>query len=89
LLNIKRVESDAKPRKTVVVADRKATLRSIEKVYSTLMQTEDHERRLPPPPNEDSPPDVIEGHMRWRSEMAELNQQLWAALKVMEPIQPK
>jgi len=49
LLNIKRVESDAKPRKTVTVADRKATLRSIEKVYSTLMQTEDHERRLPPP----------------------------------------
>lgn len=89
LLNIKRVESDAKPRKVVSVADRKATLRSIEKVYSTLMQTEDHERRLPPPPNEDSPPDVIEGHMRWRSEMAELNQQLWAALKVMEPIQPK
>jgi DNA topoisomerase 2-associated protein PAT1 len=89
LLNIKRVENDAKPRKTVTVADRKATLRSIEKVYSTLMQTEDHERRLPPPPNEESPPDVIEGHMRWRSEMAELNQQLWAALKVMEPINPK
>ena len=56
LLNIKRVESDAKPRKPVSVADRKATLRSIEKVYSTLMQTEDHERRLPPPPNEESPP---------------------------------
>jgi DNA topoisomerase 2-associated protein PAT1 len=89
LLNIKRVENDAKPRKTVTVADRKATLRSIEKVYSTLMQTEDHERRLPPPPNEESPPEVIEGHMRWRSEMAELNQQLWAALKVMEPSQPK
>jgi DNA topoisomerase 2-associated protein PAT1 len=53
------------------------------------MQTEDHERRLPPPPNEESPPEVIEGHMRWRSDMAELNQQLWAALKVMEPIQPK
>jgi DNA topoisomerase 2-associated protein PAT1 len=89
LLNIKRVENDAKPRKQVSVADRKATLRSIEKVYSTLMQTEDHERRLPPPPNEESPPEVIEGHMRWRSDMAELNQQLWAALKVMEPIQPK
>lgn len=89
LLNIKRVDNDSKPRKPVSIADRKETLRSIEKVYSTLMQTEDHERRLPPPPNEDSPPEIIEGHMRWRSEMAELNQQLWAALKVMEPIQPK
>lgn len=92
LLNIKRPDSAAenKMRKhTPTVADRKAALRDIEGMYSTLMKLEDHERKLPPPPNEDSPPEVIEGHMRWRSEMQELNQMLWEAVKVMEPIQPK
>lgn len=92
LLNIKRPDSAAenKMRKhTPTVADRKAALRDIERMYSTLMKLEDHERKLPPPPNEDSPPEVIEGHMRWRSEMQELNQALWEAVKVMEPIQPK
>ena len=74
------------PAKPTTVADRKAALRDIESLYSTLMKLEDHERKLPPPPNEDSPPDVIEGHMRWRTEMQELNRQLWEASKVMESI---
>nr|OQO27856.1 hypothetical protein B0A51_04825 [Rachicladosporium sp. CCFEE 5018] len=89
LLNLKRMDSEARSKTTakpVTVADRKTALRDIENLYSTLMRMEDHERRLPPPPNEESPPEVIEGHMRWRSAMVELNQQLWAALKVMEPI---
>ena len=92
LLNIKRHDSEARVRtsaKPVLTANRKVALRDIETLYSTLMKMEDHERKLPPPPNEDSPPEVIEGHMRWRSDMADLNQQLWAALKVMEPIQAK
>ena len=83
LLNFKRPDSAAKspgPKAT----DRKAALRDIEKLYSTLMRLEDHERKLPPPPKEDSPPDVIEGHMKWRSEMQGLNEQLWDSLKVME-----
>ena len=89
LLNIKRADSadhSKMRRHTVTLADRKAALRDIEKMYTTLMRLEDHERKLPPPPNEESPPEVIEGHMRWRSEMQELNQQLWEAVKVMEPI---
>ncbi|GAB7362665.1 hypothetical protein MBLNU230_g2974t1 [Neophaeotheca triangularis] len=87
LLNLKRNDSQAKmAAKPMSVADRKTALRDIENVYSTLMRMEDHERHLPPPPNEESPPDVIEGHMHWRSEMQALNQQIWAELKVMEPI---
>lgn len=89
LLNIKRPDSAAQMRHPPRPADRKTTLRDIEALYSTLMRLEDHERKLPAPPNEDSSPDVIEEHMRWRSEMQELNEQLWKALKVMEPIQPK
>ena len=93
LLNIKRPDSENRLRtqqtRQVSVADRKAALRDIEAMYSTLMKLEDHERNLPPPPNEDSSPEVIEGHMTWRGEMQELNQQLWESLKVMEPIQSK
>ncbi|KAK4617821.1 DNA topoisomerase 2-associated protein pat1 [Fulvia fulva] len=88
LLNIKRPDSAHPQMRPPKPADRKTALRNIESLYSTLMRLEDHERKLPPPPNEDSPPDVIEDHMRWRSEMQELNQQLWETLKVMEPIQP-
>ncbi|EMC91517.1 hypothetical protein BAUCODRAFT_38626 [Baudoinia panamericana UAMH 10762] len=90
LLNLKRPDSEAKmrqPVKPAAVFDRKVALRDIEKMYTVLMRLEDHERKLPPPPNEESSPEVIEGHMRWRSEMQLLNQQLWEALKVMEPIQ--
>ncbi|KAF2483149.1 topoisomerase II-associated protein PAT1 [Neohortaea acidophila] len=90
LLSIKRpdaaAEGKARKHHVPTVADRKAALRDIENLYSVLMKLEDHERHLPPPPNEDSPPEAIEGHMRWRSEMQELNRQLWDAVKVMEAI---
>lgn len=91
LLNLKRADSENKMRtqRPAAVFDRKAALRDIETMYTTLMRLEDHERKLPPPPTEDSPPEVIEGHMKWRTEMQELNQQLWESLKVMEPIEPK
>jgi len=91
LLNLKRQDSEMRVKQSnkAVVFDRKTALRDIEKMYSTLMRLEDHERKLPPPPNEDSSPEVIEGHMRWRSEMQQLNQQLWESLKVMEPIESK
>lgn len=88
LLNLKRPDSasgNQPQRHPVKLADRKAALRDIEKMYATLMQVEDHERKLPPPPNEESPPEAIEEHMRWRSEMQRLNQELWDSMKVMEP----
>lgn len=91
LLHLKRPESVGGKQSGAVTkpADRKTALRDIEALYTVLMRLEDHERRLPPPPHEESPPEVIEGHMRWRREMQALNQQLWEASKVMEPIQPK
>ena len=90
LLNLKRADSESRvrPPRHTTVADRKAALRDIEHLYSTLMKLEDHERHMPRPPQEDSPPDEIERHIRWRSEMQALNQQLGEATKVMEPIQP-
>ncbi|KAK5016438.1 DNA topoisomerase 2-associated protein pat1 [Cryomyces antarcticus] len=49
---------------------------------------EDHERHLPPPPTEESAPEEIQQHMEWRQQVLRANQQLWRALKVMEPIVP-
>ena len=91
LLNLKRPDSAQQaPRQGKTAAfDRKRALRDIEKAYAVLMKVEDHERKLPPPPNEDSPPDIIEGHMRWRTDMQRLNQELWESLKVMEPVEAK
>ena len=91
LLNFKRPETDARMQSArtakTSIADRKATLRNIENVYATLMQMEDHERHLPPPPTEESNPGAIQQHIEWRQHMQFLNQKLWADLKVMEPIQ--
>ncbi|PIA88736.1 DNA topoisomerase 2-associated protein pat1 [Cercospora beticola] len=89
LLNIKRPDSaDIRKHHPTKPADRKSALRDIENLYTTLMRLEDHEREMPPPPNEESPPEVIEGHMRWRSAMQELNEQLWEALRIMVEINP-
>ena len=91
LLNFKRAENEMRPhsQRSSNIADRKATLRNIENVYGVLMQMEDHERHLPPPPREDSHPDEIQRHIEWRQRAQELNQKLWSDLKVMEPIQQK
>ncbi|KAF2148990.1 hypothetical protein K461DRAFT_247208 [Myriangium duriaei CBS 260.36] len=90
LLNFKRPESEAKLHgkgAKVSGADRKASLRHIESCYTTLMQMEDHERNLPPPPTEESNPGAIQRHIEWREKHRALNAQLWTNLKVMEPIQ--
>ena len=98
LLNIKRPESRevrsqsgtrTATRGNDTVASRRQTLRNIEGLYTSLMAIEDHERHVPPPPNEESSADVIEDHIEWRQKMQELNQTLWNDLKVMEPIDPK
>jgi len=90
LLSFKRLESEAnitsKPHK-ISKEDRKAALLDIENCYSTLMQMEDHERALPPPPTEESNPGAIQKHIEWRERHKILNAQLWEDLKVMEPIQ--
>jgi DNA topoisomerase 2-associated protein PAT1 len=94
LLNIKRPES-GDPRATgnkkgmaeVRSGDRKSALRNLEIVYQDLMQMEDHERQMPPPPAEGD----MEGaqvHMEWRQKIQVLNKKLWRDLKVLEPIVP-
>ncbi|KAF2240003.1 hypothetical protein EV356DRAFT_562750 [Viridothelium virens] len=97
LLNIKRPESrdlrsqsgtHVPTRSNDSVATRRQTLKDIERLYMTLMAMEDHERRMPPPPNEETPADLIQEHIEWRQKMQELNQSLWNDLKVMEPIDP-
>ncbi|KAJ4368262.1 DNA topoisomerase 2-associated protein pat1 [Neocucurbitaria cava] len=90
LLNLKRPETNDKLPKhhKSSIADRKEALRNIEAVYFTLMQMEDHERTLPPPIHESSPPEAIQAHMEWRSKIEALHKQLWLNTKIMEPINP-
>ncbi|KAF1846655.1 topoisomerase II-associated protein PAT1 [Cucurbitaria berberidis CBS 394.84] len=90
LLNLKRPETNDKLPKhhKSSIADRKEALRNIEAVYVTLMQMEDHERALPPPIRENSPPEAIQAHMEWRSKIEALHKQLWQNTKIMEPINP-
>ena len=104
LLNIKRTDSGdvtnrpqssgrqpskAKiPQTEMSASDRKTVLRNIEKVYTSLMRIEDHERHTPASLLEDSEAALIEQHIEWRHTMKTLNQRLWQDLKVMEPINP-
>lgn len=97
LLNIKRHDSSdvcnrqgsKKPMQAALsTTDRKAILKNIEKVYTTLMKMEDHDRCLPPPLNEDSDPPAIQDVVYWQQTFQELNQNLWNDLKVTEPIMP-
>ncbi|KAK2770297.1 hypothetical protein FQN53_005646 [Emmonsiellopsis sp. PD_33] len=96
LLNIKRPDSSdgqkaANLKKghhaALSASDRKSILNNIESVYSTLMQMEDHERHMPPPPDE-ADPESVERHLEWRQKMKTLNQRLWSDMKVLEPIVP-
>ena len=94
LLNIKRQENnDARPASRLKqgdvasASDRKTVLKNIEAVYTLLMQMEDHERRMPPPPVEGDA-DAIQAHLEWRREMQQLNSRLWQDLKVLDPIVP-
>jgi DNA topoisomerase 2-associated protein PAT1 len=93
MLNIKRPEASEgakvtkKPHTDLSLSNRKSVLTNIENVYGTLMELEDMERTMPPPPNEDDA-EAIQQHMEWRQKVLSLNQKLWQALKVMEPIVP-
>ncbi|EPS32340.1 hypothetical protein PDE_07300 [Penicillium oxalicum 114-2] len=92
MLNIKRPDSSEGPRPKKVqsdlsLSDRKSILTNIESVYSALMAMEDMERTMPPPP-EEGDAEAIQAHMEWRQKVHSLNQKLWRALKVMEPIVP-
>lgn len=93
LLNFKRLEQEARAghtiRQKLSGADKKAALRDIEKVYTMLMAMEDHERRIPPPPTEESNPGAIQQHIEWRQKAQELNAAIWKNLKVLEPVEPK
>ena len=96
LLNIKRHDSsnvsnqqgNKKPHAALSTTDRKAILKNIEAVYSTLMKMEDHDRRLPPPPNEDNDSVAVQHVMDWQHAFQDLNSKLWTDLKVTEPILP-
>lgn len=68
-------------------SDRKSILHNIEKVYTTLMKMEDHERKMPPPPDAEDA-EAVEKHLEWRQQMDALNRTLWADMKVHEPIFP-
>ncbi|KAJ5690001.1 hypothetical protein N7462_004393 [Penicillium macrosclerotiorum] len=92
MLNIKRPDSSdgVRPKKVqsdLSLSDRKSILSNIESVYSALMAMEDMERTMPPPP-EEGDADAIKEHLEWRQKVHSLNQKLWRALKVMEPIVP-
>ena len=90
LLNIKRNDTPTapapRPRHEQSVAGRKAILRDVEKVYSSLMGIEDCERHQPQQPREESSGDEIQAYMDWRQRFTRLNQALWNDWKVLEPI---
>ena len=86
LLNIKR--NDRIPQATLNATDRKAILKNIEAVYSSLMAMEDHDRRVPPRPNHQGDPALSEPYDQWRAGSKSLSDKLWFDLKVMEPIVP-
>lgn len=92
LLNLKRADSSEprpssarKPNHVVNAGDRKTLLKDTEVVYNDLMQIEDQERRMPPPPTEGDM-EAAQAHIEWRQETQRLNIKLWHDLKVLEPI---
>lgn len=93
LLNIKRADdaerhNNARVHQASITGDdRKTVLRSIESVYDTLMQMEDHDRQMPPPlMPDDINPALVGLQMDWREKADKLNEQLWHQLKVLEPV---
>lgn len=89
LLNIKRTESTgdahrpgSSHKQVHRGGDRKSELRTIERIYTTLMQMEDHDRNMPPPPANDAETEAIEKFVAWNSEAQILNNTLWESLRV-------
>lgn len=90
LLNIKRSENaEARPAGVgqVSKSDRKSSLRNIEAVYTDLMNLEDFERKMPPPPQEGDA-DAVQASIEWRETFKSLIAKLWQDLKVLDPIVP-
>ena len=97
LLNIRRHDSSdigsrssgKKPQVALSTTDRKAILKNIEALYTTLMRMEDHDRREPPQPTDGSDTSVIQAAVEWQQTWKDLNEKLWNDLKVNEPIMPE
>ncbi len=86
LLNIKKQDNKL-PHATLSSTDRKAILKNIEAVYTTLMKMEDHARHQPTlPADKDEPSEALRD---LRQAFQDLNQKLWFELKVLEPIMPE
>lgn len=94
LLNIKRnAENEAHHRRAgserkspASSLDRRTILHNAEKVYVTLMQIEDHVRRMPPPLTNHADQALQGKHREWNTALESLNARLWEELKVHEPI---
>lgn len=95
LLNIKRTESSGDtnragtPHKTHSATsgyNKRAILSDVEKVYSTLMKLEDHERKMPPPVTDEGDTELIQEHVEWSETTQKLNEKLWRELKIHEPV---
>ncbi|KAK4110815.1 hypothetical protein N656DRAFT_713042 [Canariomyces notabilis] len=89
LLNIKRTESTGEAHRPGSAhkqvssgVDRKGELRSIERIYTTLMKMEDHDRMMPPPPATDADTDAVQKLAAWGSEAQTLNRKLWDSLRI-------
>ncbi|KAI9729194.1 MAG: hypothetical protein M1834_007101 [Cirrosporium novae-zelandiae] len=95
LLNIKRPETGETRANTskklhdshIGASDRKSILKNIESVYMLLLKLEDHERKMPPTP-EETDTEAVQHHLEWRKASQNLNQKIWANLKVLDPIIP-
>lgn len=86
LLNIKRAESGTHQTKSQAsTIDRKTVLKTIEQVYTTLMDLEDMERKMPPPMVDDDP-ELAQHHAEFQNRQGQLINRLWVELKFHEPI---
>ncbi|KAL1843192.1 hypothetical protein VTJ49DRAFT_2743 [Mycothermus thermophilus] len=95
LLNIKRPEnagdSNRPPSSHKQIpksGDRKSELRCLERIYTTLMRMEDHDRAMPPPPASDADADAVQKFVAWNSEAQILNNELWTSLRVHDHPEP-
>ncbi|POS84490.1 hypothetical protein EPUL_002371 [Erysiphe pulchra] len=67
--------------------DQKSVLADIERVYSTLMLLEDHDRKMPRLGSDNNNSnDLIKLQDAWQEKAQEMNSHLWRQLKVHEPI---
>ncbi|KAL2267315.1 hypothetical protein VTJ83DRAFT_4592 [Remersonia thermophila] len=95
LLNIKRPENagdsnrpSSAHKQVPKTGDRKSELRCLERIYTTLMHMEDHDRAMPPPPGSDADTDAVQKFVAWNSEAQLLNNELWTALRVHDHPEP-